>query len=186
MPNEFSRRDFMKYTAAAAVVVAGSSLLTGCGEGYTATQTEFGTTNTVAKVAATLKSAKYNQTAKTVTFELEIKNNRSKVGNQVLNFLFGDQYIPYDVVLTDESFRVTTSDGSYTTVGNNLLTVSTSDGNPNIKYDDKEAKKVTVTISGFDGISGDDTLLLTFWPNKGYVENYTANWRLTAKQLKSD
>ena len=31
MTGEFSRRSFLKYTALTAVVVAGSSLLTGCG-----------------------------------------------------------------------------------------------------------------------------------------------------------
>ena len=32
MSLEFNRRSFLKYSAAAAVAVAGSSLLTGCGE----------------------------------------------------------------------------------------------------------------------------------------------------------
>ena len=54
MTGEFSRRSFLKYTALTAVVVAGSSLLTGCG-GDAPVQRAVGTSNRVLKVVSKLE-----------------------------------------------------------------------------------------------------------------------------------
>ena len=50
MTGEFSRRSFLKYTALTAVVVAGSSLLTGCG-GHAPVQHAVGTSTTPPRAA---------------------------------------------------------------------------------------------------------------------------------------
>ena len=56
MSTVFSRRSFLKYTAVAAVAVAGTSLLGGCsGSGAeTAIQTTYPSDNVVLKVKSTL------------------------------------------------------------------------------------------------------------------------------------
>ena len=74
MTGEFSRRSFLKYTALTAVVVAGSSLLTGCG-GYAPVQRAVGTNNTVLKVVSTLEQVEC--TATSTTFKLVVKNGRN-------------------------------------------------------------------------------------------------------------
>ena len=58
MSTVFSRRSFLKYTAVAAVAVAGTSLLGGCsGSGAeTAIQTTYPSDNVVLKVKSTLES----------------------------------------------------------------------------------------------------------------------------------
>ena len=55
MTGEFSRRSFLKYTALTAVVVAGSSLLTGCG-GDAPVQRAVGPSNRVLKVVSKLEN----------------------------------------------------------------------------------------------------------------------------------
>ena len=59
MSQSFSRRTFLKYSAAAAVAVAGTSLLGGCSSGED-----------------TLKSATYDAKKGTLTFEFEVNNGR--------------------------------------------------------------------------------------------------------------
>ena len=58
MSTVFSRRSFLKYTAVAAVAVAGTSLLGGCsGSGAeTAIQTTYPSDNVVLKVKSTLET----------------------------------------------------------------------------------------------------------------------------------
>ena len=62
MSTVFSRRAFLKYTAVAAVAVAGTSLLGGCsGSGAeTAIQTTYPSDNVVLKVKSTLESLEYS------------------------------------------------------------------------------------------------------------------------------
>ena len=76
MSQSFSRRTFLKYSAAAAVAVAGTSLLGGCSSGEDHTQTGTNTSNSVLKIKSTLKSAAYDAEKKTLTFEFEVNNGR--------------------------------------------------------------------------------------------------------------
>ncbi|MEI3248952.1 MAG: twin-arginine translocation signal domain-containing protein [Faecalibacterium sp.] len=64
MSTVFSRRSFLKYTAVAAVAVAGTSLLGGCsGSGAeTAIQTTYPSDNVVLKVKSTLETLEYDPT----------------------------------------------------------------------------------------------------------------------------
>ena len=68
MSLEFNRRSFLKYSAAAAVAVAGSSLLTGCkDDDNKATRTEYGKI-TVLQAQSTLSGATYNASESKLTF----------------------------------------------------------------------------------------------------------------------
>ena len=60
MSLEFNRRSFLKYSAAAAVAVAGSSLLTGCGEDEYQKTGKIGST---LKLMGTFKTCKSADTA---------------------------------------------------------------------------------------------------------------------------
>ena len=78
MSTVFSRRSFLKYTAVAAVAVAGTSLLGGCsGSGAeTAIQTTYPSDNVVLKVKSTLESLEYDPTSGNATFVIHIVNGR--------------------------------------------------------------------------------------------------------------
>ena len=78
MSTVFSRRSFLKYTAVAAVAVAGTSLLGGCSGAEVSTSTKIGGSNTVLKVKSTLTALDFNATGNTatVTFHLHIENGR--------------------------------------------------------------------------------------------------------------
>ena len=76
MSTVFSRRSFLKYTAVAAVAVAGTSLLGGCsGSGAeTAIQTTYPSDNVVLKVKSTLEALEYNPKSGNATFTIHIVN----------------------------------------------------------------------------------------------------------------
>ena len=78
MSTVFSRRSFLKYTAVAAVAVAGTSLLGGCsGSGAeTAIQTTYPSDNVVLKVKSTLETLEYDPTDGHATFTIHIVNGR--------------------------------------------------------------------------------------------------------------
>ena len=89
MSFEFSRRNFMKYTAVAAVALAGASLFTGCknsGDSYNLLKEGAGEL-TVLQVTAAMgnyddKSKKYTApditgTTTTIEFPMKITNNRT-------------------------------------------------------------------------------------------------------------
>ena len=67
MTGEFSRRSFLKYTALTAVVVAGSSLLTGCG-GDAPVQRAVGTSNRVLKVVSKLEQVECDAASDTTGY----------------------------------------------------------------------------------------------------------------------
>ena len=94
MSTVFSRRSFLKYTAVAAVAVAGTSLLGGCSGAEVSTSTKIGGSNTVLKVKSTLTALDFNATGNTatVTFHLHIENGRwnaIQVGNNNF-FIYAD------------------------------------------------------------------------------------------------
>ena len=96
----FSRRSFLKYTAVAAVAVAGSSLLTGCkDDDNKATRTEYGKI-TVLQAQSTLSGATY--ASGKLTFDFSVKCGR---GNpmRVNNSCFS-----VEITSTDDSGKETT------------------------------------------------------------------------------
>lgn len=174
MSLEFNRRSFLKYSAAAAVAVAGSSLLTGCGEDEYQKTGKIGSTLKLMGTFKTYKSAveptkapAYDATNNTFTCTVNIKCTTKKV----------------PLYVTNECFELTvTHDKNETNYAKNFITVTPEE------YDLKEsedAKDFTLTIKNVT-INEDDKVELKYWPriqassgNSGYTRAF-CTWKMTA------
>lgn len=161
MTGEFSRRSFLKYTALTAVVVAGSSLLTGCG-GDAPVQRAVGTSNRVLKVVSKLEQVECDAASDT-TFKLVVTNGRNNA-----------------LEVTKANFAVK-ADG-YLAYQNDKLQVTSPDA---LSHQVKKGETVTyyVTAKGLNALT-DGSVTFTFYPDLEYSE-FSANWELTADALKS-
>lgn len=161
MTGEFSRRSFLKYTALTAVVVAGSSLLTGCG-GDAPVQRVVGTSNRVLKVVSKLEQVECDAASNT-TFKLVVTNGRNNA-----------------LEVTKANFAVK-ADG-YLAYQNDKLQVTSPDA---LSHQVKKGETVTyyVTAKGLNALT-DGPVTFTFYPDLEYSE-FSANWELTADALKS-
>ena len=161
MTGEFSRRSFLKYTALTAVVVAGSSLLTGCG-GDAPVQRAVGTSNWVLKVVSKLEQVECDAASDT-TFKLVVTNGRNNA-----------------LEVTKANFAVK-ADG-YLAYQNDKLQVTSPDA---LSHQVKKGETVTyyVTAKGLNALT-DGPVTFTFYPDLEYSE-FSANWELTADALKS-
>ena len=88
MSLEFNRRSFLKYSAAAAVAVAGSSLLTGCGEDEYQKTGKIGSTLKLMGTFKTYKSTDAANAGKAPAFTLF-----STEGQQVRLFDYKDKVV---------------------------------------------------------------------------------------------
>lgn len=174
MSLEFNRRSFLKYSAAAAVAVAGSSLLVGCGEDEYQKTGKIGSTLKLMGTFKTYKSAveptkapAYDATNNTFTCTVNIKCTTKKV----------------PLYVTNECFELTvTHDKNETNYAKNFITVTPEE------YDLKEsedAKDFTLTIKNVT-INEDDKVELKYWPriqassgNSGYTRAF-CTWKMTA------
>ena len=161
MTGEFPRRSFLKYTALTAVVVAGSSLLTGCG-GDAPVQRAVGTSNRVLKVVSKLEQVECDAASNT-TFKLVVTNGRNNA-----------------LEVTKANFAVK-ADG-YLAYQNDKLQVTSPDA---LSHQVKKGETVTyyVTAKGLNALT-DGPVTFTFYPDLEYSE-FSANWELTADALKS-
>lgn len=161
MTEEFSRRSFLKYTALTAVVVAGSSLLTGCG-GDAPVQRAVGTSNRVLKVVSKLEQVECDAASDT-TFKLVVTNGRNNALEVTkANFAIkADRYLAYQ----NDKLQVTSPDA--------------------LSHQVKKGETVTyyVTAKGLNALT-DGPVTFTFYPDLEYSE-FSANWELTADALKS-
>lgn len=164
MTGEFSRRSFLKYTALTAVVVAGSSLLTGCG-GDAPVQRAVGTSNRVLKVVSKLEQVEVecDAASDTTTFKLVVTNGRNNA-----------------LEVTKANFAVKAD--RYLAYQNDKLQVTSPDA---LSHQVKKGETVTyyVTAKGLNALT-DGPVTLTFYPDLEYSE-FSANWELTADALKS-
>ena len=181
MSLEFNRRSFLKYSAAAAVAVAGSSLLTGCGEDEYQKTGKIGST---LKLMGTFKmydnpAPKFTPddgSSGTGTFEctLSIKCTTKKVplcvnsGCFQLTVIHGDEKKNY-------------ADSGYVTVDK-----------PNFKLTEDDGEQdFTITVKGNTSnplnIAIGDKVEFMYWPriqassgNSGYTRAF-CTWKMTAK-----
>lgn len=174
MSLEFNRRSFLKYSAAAAVAVAGSSLLVGCGEDeyqktgkIGSTLKLMGTFKTYKSTDVASKAPAYNSTNSEFTCTVNIKCTTKKV----------------PLYVTNECFELTvTHNKNETNYAKNFITVTPEE------YDLKEsedAKDFTLTIKNVT-INKDDKVELKYWPriqassgNSGYTRAF-CTWKMTA------
>lgn len=173
MSFEFSRRNFMKYTAVAAVALAGASLFTGCkdsGDSYNLLKEGAGEL-TVLQVTAAMgnyddKSKKYTApdiTGTTIEFPMKITNNRTNpIYVNPTNFKAVVYNKDNKVIKKCNYFSGVTFDSNlYET---NLTKGSSVSGKITVKLDAK--------------LTEGQYIVLTYCPDLQYNE-YSLNWKLT-------
>ena len=172
MSNVFSRRSFLKYTAVAAVAVAGSSLLGGCsGSGAeTAIQTTYPSDNVVLNVKSTLETLEYDPTDGYATFTIHIVNGRKN-----------------PIIVSPNRFAVKAYDKNNNCIAN--IFVGSTQGSLNAALASGDTNPIsrgtectyTVIASGLPVMKAEDTecpvasLRIIYTPDTEYNE-YTANW----------
>lgn len=173
MSLEFNRRSFLKYSAAAAVAVAGSSLLTGCGEDEYQKTGKIGSTLKLMGTFKTYKSAVEPTkapayTGTTFTCTVNIKCTTKKV----------------PLYVTNECFELTVTRG--TTEKNYAKNSITIDHEEYDLKESEDAKDFKLTITSVD-IQAGDTVELKYWPriqassgNSGYTRAF-CTWKMVAK-----
>ena len=167
MTGEFSRRSFLKYTALTAVVVAGSSLLTGCGS-YSAMQTTVPSTNTVLKVVTELKQVEYDAATTTTIFELTVTNGP-------------DTLLPLNALQVNAENFAVTADGYLAAAGQNLRVTSPDAVNQQVK--EGETRTFYVYAKGLNALKKEE-VTLTFYPRPQKYSGFNANWVLSKDVLK--
>lgn len=175
MSLEFNRRSFLKYSAAAAVAVAGSSLLVGCGEDEYQKTGKIGSTLKLMGTFKTYKSTDYpdkapayNSTNSEFTCTVNIKCTTKKV----------------PLYVTNECFELTvTHDKTEKNYAKQYITIT----DPEFDLEESEdAKDFKLTIKDVD-IKAGDTVELKYWPriqassgNSGYTRAF-CTWKMAAK-----
>lgn len=178
MSLEFNRRSFLKYSAAAAVAVAGSSLLVGCGEDEYQKTGKIGSTlklmGTFTLESAKLDTAPGDSAAdKTLTCKFNLK------GTSKLGLPIGPANFQVEVTSKANNNKVTTYHANNTD-GTGGVTLSKSD-NYLEKDEILETELKVTTISVADG----DTIKVKFWPRPQASEGTQAytrafcTWKMT-------
>lgn len=175
MSLEFNRRSFLKYSAAAAVAVAGSSLLVGCGEDEYQKTGKIGSTLKLMGTFKTYKSTDdaskapaYDSTNQKFTCTVNIKCTTKKV----------------PLYVTNECFELTvTRNKTEKNYAKQYITIT--DPEFDLK-ESEEAKDFKLTIKDVD-IKAGDTVELKYWPriqassgNSGYTRAF-CTWKMAAK-----
>ena len=175
MSLEFNRRSFLKYSAAAAVAVAGSSLLVGCGEDeyqktgkIGSTLKLMGTFKTYKSTDEPTKAPAYDSTNKQFTCTVNIKCTTKKV----------------PLYVTNECFELTvTHDKTEKNYAKQYITIT--DPEFDLK-ESEDAKDFKLTITGVT-IADGDKVELKYWPriqassgNSGYTRAF-CTWKMAAK-----
>lgn len=169
----FSRRSFLKYTAVAAVAVAGSSLLTGCkDDDNKATRTEYGKI-TVLQAQSTLSGATY--ASGKLTFDFSVKCGRG-TPMRVNNSCFS-----VEITSTDDSGKETTK--KYASDFGNLM-ISQELYNAQLKKD--KTAEGTVTISGVSSLGEKDVVTFFYQPDADPYTEFGATWKLTGEYILSN
>lgn len=179
MSLEFNRRSFLKYSAAAAVAVAGSSLLVGCGEDEYQKTGKIGSTlklmGTFTLESASLNSAFTGTTAenKKLTCNFTLKGT-SKLGLPIAPANF-----QVEVTSKANNNKVTTYHANNTD-GTGGVSLSKSDN-----YLEKdETLTTTLTVDSISVADG-DTIKVKFWPRPQASEGTQAytrafcTWKMT-------
>ena len=189
MSLEFNRRSFLKYSAAAAVAVAGSSLLVGCGEDEYQKTGKIGSTlklmgtfklydgtgSAPAAPVYTAPSTGAPATYGSAVFNLSIKCTTKKVPLCVNDGCF-------ELTVTHNDKKTNYAGSSHIKVNPTILDLSESDG----------AQDFIITVNGTAGnkltIEAGDKVEFKYWPriqassgNSGYTRAF-CTWKMVAKK----
>ena len=172
----FSRRSFLKYTAVAAVAVAGASLFTGCkidtSDSYNALRTTPGELTVLQVTAAmgTYDEASKSYTAPhvngtTIAFPFKITNGRAN-----------------PIYVTPNNFKATVLDAEGKVIANakytasHGLTLDASLCDTNLKKDASVSGNVNLKLDA--ALEPGQSIVLTYCPDLQYNE-YSLNWKTT-------
>ena len=181
MSLEFNRRSFLKYSAAAAVAVAGSSLLVGCGEDEYQKTGKIGST---LKLMGTFKTYKSTDTAnpgKAPAFAPNGSSSYTGTFTCTVNIKCTTKKVP--LYVTNECFELTvTRDKTEKNYAKQYITIT----DPEFDLEEsEEAKDFALTITSVD-IQDGDTVELKYWPriqassgNSGYTRAF-CTWKMDA------
>lgn len=181
MSLEFNRRSFLKYSAAAAVAVAGSSLLVGCGEDEYQKTGKIGST---LKLMGTFRM--YDNPAP--TFALDVGSTTNGTFTCKLNIKCTTKKVPlyvaagcFQLTVIHDGAKTNYADSGYVTVDK-----------PNFKLAEKDdAEDFTITVKGNTSnplnIVAGDKVEFMYWPriqassgNSGYTRAF-CTWKMVAK-----
>lgn len=174
----FSRRSFLKYTAVAAVAVAGASLFTGCkidtSDSYNALRTTPGEL-TVLQVTAAMGTyveasksytgPKVTTGTRTIAFPFKITNGRAN-----------------PIYVNPNNFKATVLDAEgkviakYKYTASHGLTLDASLCDTNLKKDASVSGNVNLTLDA--PLEPGQSIVLTYCPDLQYNE-YSLNWKTT-------
>lgn len=180
MSLEFNRRSFLKYSAAAAVAVAGSSLLVGCGEDEYQKTGKIGSTLKLMG-EFTLKTASLNAAAGSTT-DLVCEFN-----------LKGTSKLGLPIAPTNFQVEVTSADDTVTIyhASNTGATGRVTLSNVDNYLEKDETLTTTLTVTGISVADG-ATIKVMFWPRPQASEGTQAytrafcTWKMTAKKTDAD
>lgn len=170
MSFEISRRNFLKYSAVAAVAVAGAGLFSGCQitsdteNLYRLSAGEMTVLSITAAMGTKTKSGyttpKVSGTT-TITFPMQITNGRTNA-----------------VSIASYNFKVTvvSKDGTTTKYAGTEMSIPGSLCDTNLKKGSSTSGDIVLTLP--KALEKGATVTLTYCPDLKYAE-YTMNWRLT-------
>lgn len=170
----FSRRSFLKYTAVAAVAVAGASLFTGCkidtSDSYNALRTTPGELTVLQVTAAMGKYVEASKsytgpddvTGKTIVFPFKITNGRAN-----------------PIYVNPNNFKATVLDAEGKVIlakytASHGLTLDASLCDTNLKKDASVSGNVNLTLDA--ALEPGQSIVLTYCPDLQYNE-YSLNWK---------
>lgn len=181
MSLEFNRRSFLKYSAAAAVAVAGSSLLVGCGENEYQKTGKIGSTlklmGEFKLKTAKLTTGSGSPAGQNLVCDFDLKCT-SKYG---LNIVPANFQVEVTSKAANNKVTVTTYH-AYNTDGTGGVTLSKN--NNYLKKDD--SLSTTLTVKDIKVAAG-DTIQVKFWPRPQASEGSQAytrafcTWKMVAK-----
>jgi len=182
MSLEFNRRSFLKYSAAAAVAVAGSSLLVGCGEDEYQKTGKIGSTLKLMGTFKTYKSA--DAPDKAPAFDLN--NNSSDTGTFTctVNIKCTTKKVPLAVTADKFLLNVNPGKNEDNYYGSTYVTVESED--PKFTVDDGE-RDFTIKVKNVKLTAGDKVEFIYFpriqasSGNSGYTRAF-CTWKMVAKK----
>ena len=170
MSLEFNRRSFLKYSAAAAVAVAGSSLLVGCGEDEYQKTGKIGSTLKLMG-AFTLESASLTSSPSATVANNTLTCKFNLKGTSKLGLPIGPANFQVEVTSKANNNKVTTYHANNTD-GTGGVSLSKSDN-----YLEKdETLTTTLTVDSISVADG-DTIQVKFWPRPQASEGTQAYTR---------
>lgn len=191
MSLEFNRRSFLKYSAAAAVAVAGSSLLVGCGEDEYQKTGKIGSTlklmgtfklydGTNGDPAAPAYTAPSDSGATSATYGSAVFNLSIKCTTKKVPLCVNDGC--FELTVTHSKGETNYAGSSHIKVDSPILDLSESDG----------AQDFVITVNGTAGrklaIADGEKVEFKYWPriqassgNSGYTRAF-CTWKMVAKK----